>query len=231
MARRHWAAGPPGGNALASRHTRGTSGRLPERKAIVKTFMSNQQLDIGGSNDNAASQSHWLLHLIEGLLLIALGLLAAFMSPWFGTALFGWLFLIGGFAGLVTTIVMWRAPGFLWSLLSAIVTIGVGGMLFALPELGIVTLTFLLISFLHVEGIATIMFALEHWRQLFGKWALMLASGVVDLLLGVVILAGLPTTSTWAIGLIVAVNLAFGGMALLGMALAERRRVFLASTR
>jgi uncharacterized membrane protein HdeD (DUF308 family) len=190
--------------------------------------MSNQRLDIAGLDQNTPAQSHWLLHLMEGLILIVLGLLAVFMSPWLGTALFGWLFLAGGSAGLVTTLIMWSAPGFWWSLSSAIVTIGVGGVLFALPVLGMVTLTFLLIAFLFVEGIVTIMFALEHWRALSGRWALMLASGVVDLLLAVVILAGLPTASTWAIGLIVAVNLAFGGTALIGMALTERQRDSLA---
>jgi uncharacterized membrane protein HdeD (DUF308 family) len=34
------------------------------------------------------------------------------------------------------------------------------------------------------------------------------------------IVIGLPTTSTWAIGLVVAVNLLSGGAAMIGMALA-----------
>ena len=38
--------------------------------------------------------------IILSLILIVLGLLAIFMSPWLGTALFGWLFLTGGAAGL-----------------------------------------------------------------------------------------------------------------------------------
>ena len=94
--------------------------------------------------------------------------------------------------------------------------------MFALPELGLVTLPLLLIAFLVLEGIVTIMLALDHWRELSGRWGWMLASGIVDLSLVVVILIGLPTTSTWAIGLIVAVNLLFGGGAMIGMALAAR---------
>jgi len=82
-----------------------------------------------------------------------------------------------------------------------------------------------LIVFLVLEGIITIMFALEHRRELSGRWGWMLASGIVDLLLAAAILIGLPGTADWAMGLIVGVNLLFGGAALIGMALAARPRI------
>jgi uncharacterized membrane protein HdeD (DUF308 family) len=50
----------------------------------------------------------------------------------------------------------------------------------------------------------------------------MLASGVVDLILSALIFAGLPSTAAWAIGLLVGINLVFGGAALVGMALHAR---------
>ena len=87
-----------------------------------------------------------------------------------------------------------------------------------------VTLFLLLMTFLVFEGIFTILFALEHRRELSGRWAWMLASGIIDLCLAGVILLGLPTTSTWAIGLIVGINLATGGAAMIGMALVARAR-------
>jgi uncharacterized membrane protein HdeD (DUF308 family) len=46
---------------------------------------------------------------------------------------------------------------------------------------------------------------------------------VVDLALGVMILAGLPSTAAWAIGLLVGINMMFGGSALIGMALQARK--------
>jgi uncharacterized membrane protein HdeD (DUF308 family) len=191
----------------------------------TKAIMTNQQLDMMRPENAGAVGDHWILYLIEGGLLVLLGVLAAFMPPWFGITLFGWLFLVGGFAGLITTFVMWHAPGFWWSLLSAVFTMGVGGFLFAQPELGIVTLFLVLITFLILEGIVTIMFALDHWRELSGRWGLMLASGIVDLTLASVILIGLPATSAWAMGVIVGINLVFGGAAMIGMALAARRRI------
>jgi len=167
---------------------------------------------------------HWLLYLIEGTVLVALGALAVFMPIWLGIALFGWLFLIGGAVGLFTTFLIRQAPGFWWSLLSAVITIGAGITLFAEPMLGMVTLFLLLMTFLVFEGIFTILFALEHRRELSERWAWMLASGIIDLCLAGIILLGLPTTSTWAIGLIVGINLATGGAAMIGMALVARAR-------
>jgi len=186
---------------------------------------TNQQSELRPPDNAGAARGHWMLHLIEGGILVVLGVLAGFMPPWFGIALFGWLFLIGGIAGLVTTLVMRRAPGFWWSLLSAVFTMGVGAMLFWQPELGMLTLFLVLMGFLVLEGIVTIMFALDHRRELSGRWGWMLASGIVDLGLAAFILAGLPATSVWAIGLIVGVNLVFGGVAMIGMALAARPRL------
>jgi uncharacterized membrane protein HdeD (DUF308 family) len=139
-----------------------------------------------------------------------------------GISIFVWLFLIGGITGLITTLVMWNATGFWWSLLSAVLAIGIAIVLFAIPELAIVGFLLLLLAFLVLEGLVTVMLALEHWRQLSGRWSWMLASGIVDLSLAVFIVIGLPATASWALGLILAVNLIFGGGAMIGMALAGR---------
>src|SRR5690242_3129166 len=67
-------------------------------------------------------RDHWVLFLVEGIVLVVLGL-AAIMLPVVATlalAIFlGWLFLISGIVGLITTFMMRNAPGFWWSLLSA----------------------------------------------------------------------------------------------------------------
>jgi uncharacterized membrane protein HdeD (DUF308 family) len=187
--------------------------------------MANQQFGVVRPAVSGTVRNHWKLYLIEGIILVLLGLLATFVRPLVGTILFGWLFLASGTAGLITTFMMRRAPGFWWSLLSAVFGVGVGFMLFAQPELGALTLTYLLIAFLILEGIVTIMFALDHRRQLSGRWGWMLASGLVDLSLASVILIGLPATFAWAMGLIVGINLVFGGVSMIGMALAARPRI------
>jgi len=76
---------------------------------------------------------------------------------------------------------------------------------------------------LTIEGIMSILFALEHKRELSGRWGMMLVSGVIDLFLAGIIFAGLPGTAAWAIGLLIGINLVFGGTALISMALHARQ--------
>jgi uncharacterized membrane protein HdeD (DUF308 family) len=47
-------------------------------------------------------------------------------------------------------------------------------------------------------------------------------SGIIDLVLAAIIFFGLPETALWALGLLVGINLLFGGSALIAMALAAR---------
>ncbi len=175
-----------------------------------------------------AIHEHWVLFLIEGIVLVILGA-AAIVLPVIATVAFtlviGWLFLLSGIVGLITTFWMRNAPGFWWSLLSAIIAIAAGIVLIRWPISGTVSLTLVLIAFFIIEGIATLMYAFEHRAQLSGRWGWMLASGIVDLILAGIIFAGLPASATWALGLLVGINLLFGGTAMIGMALAARNTV------
>jgi uncharacterized membrane protein HdeD (DUF308 family) len=170
-------------------------------------------------------REHWVLFLIEGIVLVVLGLLAIIIPP-LGTIGFtlvvGWLFLISGIVGLVTTFWVRHAPGFWWSLLSAVLAVAAGIVLLANPFTGAFTLTLLLIVFFIIEGVLSIMYALEHKKELSGKWGWMLISGIIDLILAAIIWAGLPGTAAWALGLLVGINMLFGGSAMIAMALHAR---------
>jgi uncharacterized membrane protein HdeD (DUF308 family) len=186
------------------------------------------QSDIQGIQRRAATilHEHWVLFLVEGIVLLILGAVAVAIPPLATLALtifFGWLILISGIVGLVTTFWMRHAPGFWWSLLSAILGIVVGVMLVASPVIGALSLTFLLITFFLVEGAVSIMFAFDHRRELSGQWGWMLVSGIIDLVLAAMILAGLPSTAAWALGLLVGINMIFGGAAMIAMALHARK--------
>jgi len=173
-----------------------------------------------------ALHRHWALFLIEGAVLLILGMFAVLVPPVATlaiTILFGWLFLISGIVGLITTFWMRSAPGFWWSLISAALGIVVGLLLLTRPVGGALSLTLLLIAFFIVEGAVSIMFALDHKRELSGQWGWMLLSGIIDLALAMMILAGLPSTAAWALGLLVGINMIFGGAAMIAMALHARK--------
>jgi uncharacterized membrane protein HdeD (DUF308 family) len=172
-----------------------------------------------------AAHDHWVLFLVEGVVLVVLGATAIVIpviATLAATVVLGWLFLVSGIMGLVSTFWMRQAPGFWWALISAALGIVVGALLLASPLRGAVTLTIVLVAFFIIEGVASIMFALEHKRQLSGRWGWMLVSGIVDLVLGAMIFAGLPSTAAWAIGLLVGINMVFGGTALVAMAVHAR---------
>jgi uncharacterized membrane protein HdeD (DUF308 family) len=172
-----------------------------------------------------AAHDHWVLFLVEGVVLVVLGATAIIipvLATLAATIILGWLFLVSGIMGLVSTFWMRQAPGFWWALISAVLGIVVGVLLLAAPIRGALSLTIVLISFFIIEGIVSIMFALDHKRELSGKWGWMLMSGIVDLVLGAMIFAGLPSTAAWAIGLLVGINMVFGGTALAAMALHAR---------
>jgi uncharacterized membrane protein HdeD (DUF308 family) len=186
--------------------------------------MSTNQPDIAGIQRAIANSlhEHWRLYLVEGIVLLVLGAAAIALPPIATlafTIVLGWLFLLSGFMGLITTFWMRRAPGFWWSLVSAALGVLVGASLLAMPLSGAVSLTIVLVVFFVIEGVASIMFALEHKRELSGQWGWMLVSGIVDLLLATMVFGGLPSTGAWAIGLLVGINMVFGGSALIAMAL------------
>lgn len=177
----------------------------------------------------AQSQSmrdYWGLFLAEGIALSILGL-AAIIVPLiaglFATVFLGWLFLIAGIVGLVVTLRTRQAPGFGWSLLSALVAVIAGGVLLWNPLQGLVTLTYVLTAFFIVDGILIIILAIAHRRELSGKWEWMMVNGVIDLILAGIIIAGLPGTLVWAFGLLVGIDMMFGGASLIAMALEARK--------
>jgi uncharacterized membrane protein HdeD (DUF308 family) len=172
-----------------------------------------------------AIRRHWVLFLIEGVVLVVFGAIAIILpgiAALAVTILLGWLFLFSGILGLITTIWMRELPGFWWSLLSALLAIITGVALLAWPFGGVLSLTLVLAVFFVIEGVASILYALDHRREFTGRWGWMLASGVVDLVLAMLILVGFPGTASWAIGLLVGINMLMGGVALMAMALHAR---------
>jgi uncharacterized membrane protein HdeD (DUF308 family) len=190
--------------------------------------MSTTKADVDQLTTSVASSlhAHWRLFLTEGIILLILGILSIVIPPIATIAvevLVGWLLLMSGVVGLIATLRMRSAPGFWWSLISAVLGIVAGVVLLRWPLSGALSLTLILTVFLGVEGLVSILYAFEHKRELSGRWGAMLFSGLVDLLLAGIIFSGLPGTAAWAIGLLVGVNLVFGGSALIAMALHARK--------
>ena len=187
--------------------------------------MSNQT-DIDGLRRQLALtiHAHWKLFLAQGIVMMVLGFLAVAVPILATLAVeifVGWLFFV---AGLFRAVWVWRSrqtPGFAWSFLAAVLAIVLGVVLIARPLAGVLTLTMVLVAFFIIEGIASIVDAIEH-RQHLRSWGWVLFSGVIDLLLAYLIWAGWPSSASWAIGLLVGINMLFLGLSLVMTALAAR---------
>jgi uncharacterized membrane protein HdeD (DUF308 family) len=185
---------------------------------------SNPQLEQIRRKVAEAIQAHWKLFLIQGVVMMILGLIAIAVPnvATLAIAIFvGWLFLIGG---TVRVLSVWRArsaPGFAWSLVTALLAIVLGLILVLNPLEGVLTLTMVLIALFVVEGVAAILIALEFRRHI-RQWGWTLFNGIVDLVLAYLIFQGWPSTAAWAIGLLVGINMLFLGLSLTMTALSGR---------
>lgn len=170
-------------------------------------------------------EAHWRLFFFEGVVLVVLGIVALILPPLASIAvaiLFGWVLFLGGVFGLVSTLVGRHAPGFWWSILSSLIAIVAGVLLFGWPAGGALSLTVILTGFLAADGILTIMLSLEYRRALHSRWVWLMVNGVIDLFLAALIFVGLPASAAWAIGIIVGIDMLFGGSSLIAMSLAAR---------
>ena len=173
-----------------------------------------------------AVRDHWVLFLIQGVVMAILGLFAV-TAPVIATLAVdiyaGWLFLISGIVGIITLFTRQQnISSFLWTLVAAALALAVGVLLIWRPAAGILSLTLLLIGFFIAEGVVQILAAFKYRSAVGNAWTWMLFGGIVDLVLAAIILMGWPGTATWTLGLLVGINLFMSGLALVMTSLACR---------
>ena len=177
---------------------------------------------------NETLRTYWALFVTQGVIMVILGVVAI-IWPQVSTLAVdiyaGWIFLFSGLVGLVTMFFAPDVPAFLWTLLTAALSLFVGIMLLWHPIKGTVSLTLVLIAFFIVEGIFQIAAAIRYRQLLAETWGWILMSGIADLLLAAIIISGWPGTASWALGLIVGCNLITSGLAITMVAAAGRNIV------
>jgi uncharacterized membrane protein HdeD (DUF308 family) len=158
--------------------------------------------------------------------MIVAGILAIIMPPAAGiavTILVGWLLIFSGVAHLVFGWHTRTTGGLLLEVLLGIVYILVGVYLLLNPVTGLVSLTLALTIYLFAEGILEFILAIR-LRPLPGSGWLFI-DGIVTIILGVMIWRAWPSSTAWAVGILVGVSMLFSGIARLMLSLAARRLV------
>ncbi len=171
---------------------------------------------------------HSGLFLAQGILTTLLGV-AAVIWPQISTLAVelyvGWIFLISGAAGVFMMFFAPNVSAFLWTLLTAALSLFAGVVLVWHPVEGAVSLTLLLVAFFIAEGVFQIAAALSYRTAFPDSWGWMLSSGIADIILALLLIAGWPSSASWALGLIVGVNLITSGVATIVVTSAVRRAV------
>jgi uncharacterized membrane protein HdeD (DUF308 family) len=169
---------------------------------------------------------HWHLFAVQGVIMTVLGILAIIWPEISTVAVdlyVGWMFLISGAVGILGIFFAPTGLAFLWSLLTSALSLLVGVLLLWHPVEGAASLTLVLVAFFLVEGLFHVVLSFTYRDVFPGSWSWMLISGITDLILVAIIIAGWPTTASWALGLIVGANLITSGLSILMVAFGARR--------
>lgn len=184
------------------------------------------QTDIESAIEAARAQirQNWGWFLALGIV-FALAGLAAIAFPLLSTIatkiVLGWIFLAGGVLMVLHAFSASGWRGFLLGLLIGILYVVAGGWLAFFPFTGIITLTILLAALFLAEGVLEVIMALRVRPH--EGWIWLLLSGLVAAVVGIMVAMGLPSSATWAIGLLTGINLLMTGASFIALALAGRR--------
>jgi uncharacterized membrane protein HdeD (DUF308 family) len=158
-----------------------------------------------------------------GVILFILGIVALIFADVVTVAsviAFGVLLLVGGAIEVVHALGQQGGDRFFLPFLSGLLSIAVGGVMLFRPAVGVAGSALLIAGWLLATGLFRGVLALVHRYRYWG-WDLFY--GIVSVVLGFVLLSRLPTTATWLLGTMVAIELMARGIAVMGASLALQR--------
>jgi len=168
--------------------------------------------------------SGWLI--VAAILFIVLGVFAIIEPAVAGLGvalLVGWLLIFGGISHFVSAFEGGGARRVLFQILAGVAFVIGGYYLLTHPALALGTLTLLLAAVILAAGVCEIVTYFRLRSEQASGW--MLANGIVALVLGGMIWLQWPSSSVWAIGTLVGVNLLFTGVTRLMVGLTGRRLI------
>jgi uncharacterized membrane protein HdeD (DUF308 family) len=158
------------------------------------------------------------------LIMIVLGLLAVCipLAAGIGIALLvSWVIVWGGFTYIAFAFSGRDAGAFVWRLLIGIIYVAGGGYLLFHPHIALESLTLAMAVLFVLEGVLEIAMFFQFRLSSGSGWILF--DAIVTLLLAYLIWRPWPSSSTWAIGTILGINLITSGFTWLMCSIAVRK--------
>lgn len=163
--------------------------------------------------------------LIEGILLSALGL-GMLMLPKITTISFGLMLCLtfvvyGGYKVINAILTRNYSRHFILNILVGLLLFLVGVFLFMAPMFNLILITSAIGVYFILESISSTAFAVQNKNTLYFWWLEILV-GVMQFLLGLIIILGLPSTALWVVGILAGVNFLIAGIVLISMYLSTK---------
>jgi uncharacterized membrane protein HdeD (DUF308 family) len=162
--------------------------------------------------------------IVWSVLLIVFGMLAIgspFLAAVAVNVVIAWLIVLAGTVHVVLAFHAHGAGSVIWKLLVGLAYLLFGAYLIIHPLLGVVTLTLVLASLFLIEGILDIVLFFKMRSVGGSSWVLI--DGIITLLLGLLIYLQWPSSSAWAIGVLVGVSMIISGVTRVMLSLAVRK--------
>jgi uncharacterized membrane protein HdeD (DUF308 family) len=166
--------------------------------------------------------SHWAI--VWGVLLIVFGVLAIgspFLAAVAVNVVIAWLIILAGVVHLIVAFHAHRAGRLAWKLLVGLAYLFFGVYLLLHPVVGVASLTLVLASLFLIEGILDVILFFKMRSIRGSSWVLV--DGIITLLLGLMIYLQWPSSSVWAIGVLVGVSMIISGVTRVMLSLAVRK--------
>jgi uncharacterized membrane protein HdeD (DUF308 family) len=167
----------------------------------------------------------WKLLLTAGIISAVLGAIAIIVPPLASvtiTLLVGILLLIGAVAYVAEAISRGTTGHRIWSFIVAIIYVIAGVWLIVNPAEGTITLTWVLAIFFLVIGIFRILAGIQARGKVPNAgWTIV--NGILAVIIALLVIANLPSSAAWAIGLLVGIQLLFDGIMMITAGMAAKK--------
>ncbi|MFQ6548747.1 HdeD family acid-resistance protein [Aestuariibius sp. 2305UL40-4] len=163
---------------------------------------------------------------IFGIVLIVIGTLAIlfpFLGSIFVKVTVGWFLLLSGAITLYAAFQTKTWNSAILNGLIGLLHLVAGAWLAFSPTGGLIALTFLLGIVFGLQGGVETAMALQNRGH--KGWGWLLASGIASLVLGLLLILGLPGTAVWALGIFAGINFVTTGIAFVALARGVRDAV------
>lgn len=177
--------------------------------------------DLSEINDRMTQvvRQHRTRFTVLGAALIVLGILSILFPLLSSIAVkiaIGWFLLLSGATMLYAAfqLIQWKSA--LWTGIIGALQLAAGVYLAFFPLTGLVGLTFFIGLIFLFQGTAEAAMAWQYRPR--AGWLWLALSAVASLALGVLLIAGLPQTALWALGMLLGINLISSGASFVALA-------------